>query len=76
MKQFTDFNDLANKSVLGNEAIDRQVRTMVQSVIDKHSLALGEKLQEVQGQGAVAEEEKKVQRQELTPKRTRAVKVA
>ena len=76
MKQFTDFNDLANKSSLGNEAIDRQVRTMVQSVIDKHSLALSEKLQQVQGQGTVAEEEKKVQRQELTPKRTRAVKVA
>jgi phage/plasmid primase-like uncharacterized protein len=38
MKGRTDFNDLANKSVLGNEGIDRQVRCAVQDVIAKHSV--------------------------------------
>ena len=36
MKSFTDFNDLATKSVLGKEGIERQVRSVVFSVIDKH----------------------------------------
>lgn len=35
-KGFTDFNDLANKSELGQEGIDRQVRPIVESVIEKH----------------------------------------
>ena len=36
MKSFTDFNDLATKSVLGKEGIKRQVCAVVDSLIDKH----------------------------------------
>jgi putative DNA primase/helicase len=35
-KGFTDFNDLATKSALGADGIDRQVRTVVNSLIEKH----------------------------------------
>ena len=33
---FTDFNDLATKSVLGREGIGRQVRSVVDDVIERH----------------------------------------
>ena len=36
MKRFTDFNDLATKSVLGREGLDRQVRAEVSLTIKKH----------------------------------------
>ena len=35
-KGFTDFNDLATRSVLGQEGIARQVRSVVDDVIDRH----------------------------------------
>jgi putative DNA primase/helicase len=35
-KGFTDFNDLATKSVLGREGIGRQVRSVVDDVIERH----------------------------------------
>ena len=35
MKQVPDFNDLANRSVLGKEALDRQVRSAVQDAVAK-----------------------------------------
>ena len=35
MKQFTDFNDLAMKSILGKDALRRQVRYFVECVIGK-----------------------------------------
>ena len=35
-KGFTDFNDLANKSELGREGIERQVNSIVDAVIEKH----------------------------------------
>jgi putative DNA primase/helicase len=34
MKQFTDFNDLAMRSTLGREGLDRQVRAVVENVIE------------------------------------------
>jgi hypothetical protein len=34
MKQYTDFNDLATKSVLGSEAVERQVQPIVESLIE------------------------------------------
>ena len=40
MKGRTDFNDLANKSVLGREGIDRQIRCAVQDVIAKHTVQI------------------------------------
>ncbi|MES3021665.1 MAG: zincin-like metallopeptidase domain-containing protein [Pseudomonadota bacterium] len=43
MKQFTDFNDLANKSALGKEGIDRQVRSLVVDLIEKYELACAER---------------------------------
>jgi putative DNA primase/helicase len=39
-KGFTDFNDLATKSVLGKGGIDRQVRSVVGSVIAKHQTSI------------------------------------
>lgn len=36
MKRHTDFNDLAVRSVLGRDAIDRQVRSFVKAVIRQH----------------------------------------
>ena len=35
-KQYTDFNDLATKSLLGQESIHRQVHSIVNAVIEKH----------------------------------------
>ena len=34
-KGFTDFNDLATKSALGKEGIDRQVRNVVGSIVEE-----------------------------------------
>lgn len=39
MKQFTDFNDLATKSILGQDAVDRQATLLVLEVIKKHHRA-------------------------------------
>jgi putative DNA primase/helicase len=52
MKGRTDFNDLANKSVLGKDGIDRQVRCAVQDVIAKHTVQI-EQQQTHQQQKAV-----------------------
>lgn len=38
MKRVTSFNDLANRSILGREALDRQVRATVQDVVARKSL--------------------------------------
>ena len=35
MKQHTDFNDLATKSVLGSEAVEHQVRPIVDSLLER-----------------------------------------
>ena len=77
MKQFTDFNDLANKSVLGSEGIDRQVRSLVESVIEKHQAAQAQSEQQEQDRGATVESEKEKKAQQVeAPKRRRAAKVA
>jgi putative DNA primase/helicase len=79
MKQFTDFNDLANKSALGTEGIDRQVRALVESVIEKHQAtqALSEQQQRVHDRGANQEREKEKTPQQLeVPKRHKAAKLA
>ena len=77
MKQFTDFNDLANKSVLGSEGIDRQVRSLVESVIEKHQAAQAQSEQQEQDRGATVEPEKKKKAQQVeAPKCRRAAKVA
>ena len=56
MKSFTDFNDLATKSMLGKAGIERQVRSVVFSVIDKH-------------QARIEQPQELVQRQEQRPRR-------
>ena len=50
MKSFTDFNDLATKSVLGKAGIERQVRSVVFSVIDKHHARIEQQQERVQQQ--------------------------
>jgi putative DNA primase/helicase len=42
MKQYTDFNDLANKSVLGIEAVKRQVAALTQSIGNRQRPAVEE----------------------------------
>ncbi|MDR8093144.1 DUF1738 domain-containing protein [Burkholderia gladioli] len=43
---FTDFNDLANKSILGREGIERQVKGYVDAVIEKHHTLSNEQTQQ------------------------------
>ena len=50
MKGRTDFNDLANKSVLGKDGIDRQVRCAVQDVIAKHKVQIEQQQTQQQAQ--------------------------
>ena len=57
MKGRTDFNDLANKSVLGKDGIDRQVRSALQDVIAKHNVQ-------------IEQQQKIVQRIDQQPRRT------
>jgi hypothetical protein len=40
VKQYTDFNDLATKSVLGSAAVEHQVRPVIESMIERRE-ALG-----------------------------------
>jgi putative DNA primase/helicase len=35
MKQYTDFNDLATKSVLGSQGVERQVQPIVASLLGR-----------------------------------------
>lgn len=55
MKGKTDFNDLATKSELGKDGINRQVRAVVDSVIEKHQER--------------TEKQERVQKQEQRPRR-------
>ena len=47
-KGFTDFNDLATKSVLGREGIERQVRSVVDDVIERERARSVESPQQVE----------------------------
>jgi ribosomal protein L13 len=44
MKQYTDFNDLATKSVLGPKAVKSQVRSAIESLLERGQ-ALGRQAQ-------------------------------
>jgi putative DNA primase/helicase len=54
-KGFTDFNDLANKSELGKEGIERQVNSIVDAVIEKHQARRQQQHLDVQKNVAVEE---------------------
>lgn len=60
MKGKTDFNDLANKSELGKDGINRQVRAVVHSVIEKHQERTEQQKQK----------QEQIQKQEQRPRRT------
>ncbi|MBY0241070.1 MAG: toprim domain-containing protein, partial [Burkholderiaceae bacterium] len=45
---FTDFNDLATKSALGRDGLDRQIRTAVAAEIERHEKKTQELTQELQ----------------------------
>jgi len=55
-KRFTDFNDLANNSVLGKEGIERQVCSIVDAVIEKH-------------QARIEQQQEYIQKKEQRPRR-------
>ncbi|AZK89879.1 hypothetical protein BO993_24135 (plasmid) [Xanthomonas oryzae pv. oryzae] len=59
MKRHTDFNDLANKSVLGIDGLERQVQAAVAKAIEKHQ---GRDVQQTQQQ------EHRAQQQERRPR--------
>lgn len=71
MKQFTDFNDLATKSALGMDAVERQVRPQVNDAVEKLKLAREET-------HVISPEQNDQQNSALEeqPKRRRAAKVA
>lgn len=46
MKRYTDFNDLATKSVLGQEGIARQVRSVVNGVIENQRARIAQEQQQ------------------------------
>jgi putative DNA primase/helicase len=68
MKQYTDFNDLATKSALGQEGLDRQVRALVEATIAKHQGVQVDQQQDLQPD---VQEQMKVQAIEEKPKRQR-----
>jgi antirestriction protein ArdC/phage/plasmid primase-like uncharacterized protein len=45
MKSFTDFNDLATKSLLGLDGVDRQVKAIVNNIVVRHDQELKEQQQ-------------------------------
>ncbi|MNR57448.1 DNA primase TraC [compost metagenome] len=50
MKRLTDFNDLATKSSLEREGLERQVNNAVAKVIEQHQVKVQQPIQErVQG---------------------------
>jgi phage/plasmid primase-like uncharacterized protein len=61
MKNFTDFNDLATKSVFGRDGVDRQVRVIVDTIVERQEQSLEEHQQQAQMEQLP---EKLVQRQE------------
>ncbi len=64
MKRLTDFNDLATKSTLGKEGLERQVKNAVGRVIEQHQVKVQQPQQErVQGvKRAEDEQQPKVRR--------------
>jgi phage/plasmid primase-like uncharacterized protein len=38
MRQFTDFNDLATKSALGRDGVERQVKLFVDNLVEQHQV--------------------------------------
>jgi putative DNA primase/helicase len=70
MKQHTDFNDVANRSALGQEEVDRQMRPLVDVMIVEHQgmhSAQQQDLAEVQAQQQEQENEQSLK--EHKPKR-------
>lgn len=73
-KQHTDFNDVANRSVLGQEGVDRQVRSIVDAAIAKHQGMQADQQQDLAEVQVQQQEETKVQSlQQDKPKRQRNV---
>jgi putative DNA primase/helicase len=76
MKQYTDFNDLATRSALGQAGLDRQVRSLVDAATGKHQGAqVGQGQEQEQEEHQVQEQvHTKVQAlQQDKPKRQRKV---
>jgi len=76
MKQHTDFNDVANRSALRREGVDRQVRSVVDAVIATHQVAQINQKQELAQVQDEPQEQKQTKVQmtgQDAPKRTRKV---
>jgi antirestriction protein ArdC/phage/plasmid primase-like uncharacterized protein len=75
MKQYTDFNDLATKSVLGQQAVDRQVKSAVNVAIAQQHQNEQIEQQQVEVQGHV-QGTSEVPRQPKLKRQRKAVKLA
>lgn len=74
MKQHTDFNDVVNRSALGREGVDRQVRSVIDAVIAKHQGVQVEQLQALDQVKVQQQEETKVKSiEQEKPRRQRKV---
>jgi phage/plasmid primase-like uncharacterized protein len=62
MKQHTDFNDLATRSVLGKNAIDRQVRAFVDEVTRQHGAQVGQGQRHGQSEDGVSVQQSRQRR--------------
>ena len=49
-KAFSDFNDLATKSVLGKDGLERQVKAVVSAAVEKHQANVEQTRKEVWAQ--------------------------
>jgi antirestriction protein ArdC/phage/plasmid primase-like uncharacterized protein len=49
-KAFSDFNDLATKSVLGKDGLERQVKTVVSAAVEKHRSSVDQTRKEARAQ--------------------------
>lgn len=84
MKQFTDFNDLANRSALGQEGIERQLRAAVEGALERHASVQAEAIEQPereqgpeQEQGPQPEQEQALEEMlKQAPKRQRKAKIA
>lgn len=50
MKKYTDFNDLATRSVLGRDGLDRQVKSAVELLLQKQQARVDQSLEQINSQ--------------------------
>ncbi|MGP5477552.1 zincin-like metallopeptidase domain-containing protein [Pseudomonas helleri] len=63
MKRLTDFNDLATKSTLGRQGLERQIKSAISKVVDEHEINNRQpKKERIQDAGRGVDDKKKTRR--------------